>query len=323
LIELLVVIAIIAVLIALLLPAVQAAREASRRMACANNLKQLGIAMHNYHDAIGTFPIGRMGINRPPGDPGYVTTGDLTGLANRRTWAYSILPYLEQNAVFQSMNFSLPFNDVRQQTVLYTTIPGFSCPSDGNAGHIDQYNTDGSVASDARHYASYMVNFGNSHYRQAQYDPFSGPLPPQVSFLGAPFALDSSFGVQSITDGTTNTLLMSEVICPQGRGINYDHRGDVFNDDGCCAQFETYTPPNSPIPDQETSTSYCIYPYLNNPPCIANNRQFNAARSYHPGGVNAIMVDGSVRFAKNSVKYITWRALGSSRGGEVVSADSY
>src|ERR1700689_3490112 len=93
LIELLVVIAIIAVLIALLLPAVQAAREAARRIQCVNNLKQLGLAMHNYAGSLGSFPIGRQGINRPPGDPGYL--GDPTGSNHRRSWALLLLPYFE------------------------------------------------------------------------------------------------------------------------------------------------------------------------------------------------------------------------------------
>src|SRR6201990_2648706 len=107
LIELLVVIAIIAALIALLLPAVQAAREAARRMQCANNLKQLGLAMHNYHQAIGTFPIGALGVRSPNK---YASVGDATGSINRRTWAFMILPFIEQSAMYGAVNFSLPFN---------------------------------------------------------------------------------------------------------------------------------------------------------------------------------------------------------------------
>src|SRR5258708_28935216 len=107
LIELLVVIAIIAVLIALLLPAVQSAREAARRIQCTNNLKQLGLAMHNYHETVNSFPIGVLGIRSPNL---YAKAGDPTGAINRRTWAFMVLPYLEQGPLFQSVNFSLPFN---------------------------------------------------------------------------------------------------------------------------------------------------------------------------------------------------------------------
>ena len=108
LIELLVVIAIIAVLIALLLPAVQAAREAARRSQCVNNLKQLGLAMHNYHQVNGTFPIGRMGIGY-----GYGNNVD-----QRRTWAFSVLPFFEQAQAFNAINFSLPFYDSTNTTII-------------------------------------------------------------------------------------------------------------------------------------------------------------------------------------------------------------
>jgi prepilin-type processing-associated H-X9-DG protein len=104
-----------------------------------------------------------------------------------------------------------------------------------------------------------------------------------------------------------------------------DHRGDIFNDDYNCGMFMTYTPPNSTFPDWMYST-YCQYPYQQNPPCktsAPSYQFFNAARSRHPGGVNALMGDGSVKFAKNSINYHTWRALGSSQGGEVISADAY
>ena len=125
LIELLVVIAIIAVLIALLLPAVQAAREAARRASCINNLKQLGISMHNYHQALGTFPIGRQGINGPPGYTGY--PGDPTGgTRHRRTWAFLILPYIELGATANAVNFCVNYNDQINKTVCSTFVSVFT-----------------------------------------------------------------------------------------------------------------------------------------------------------------------------------------------------
>lgn len=325
LIELLVVIAIIAVLIALLLPAVQAAREAARRTQCVNNLKQLGLAMHNYVDTIGTFPIGAMGIRSPTL---YASVGDPTGSINRRTWAFMILPYLEKGALFQAINFSLPYNPptgAANNTVSECLIPGFSCPSDPTADQIDQNN---------RREGNYVVNWGNMNWSQdlsATYNPFAGPLIPgeKVPFLGAPFGIDKSYGIQSLIDGTSNTLLMAEVIIGATQPTNmYEHRGDVLNDDYNCAMFNGYTPPNSTFPDWISSVSYCQYPYMLNPPCVktptgGGNTSFNASRSRHPGGVNALMADGSVKFAKNSVNALVWRALSSSRGSEVISADSY
>ena len=325
LIELLVVIAIIAVLIALLLPAVQSAREAARRIQCVNNLKQLGLAMANYHDSLGTFPIGRQGINRPVGDPGYL--GDPTGSNHRRSWALLVLPYFEQGNLYNAVNFSGSYNNQENLTVIDNGIGLFMCPSDPN---VDSNRLGGL----AQRSANYMVNWGNATYYQSSYDnPYTGPL-NTVVFGGAPFTLDKSFGIQSITDGTSNTLLMSEVIAcvPSGTATaNEDHRGMIFNDDMDCAMFMGYTPPNSQIPD--LVPGYCQYPYLNNPPCTSPYPNgsavpvgvsgFNAARSYHSGGVNAGFADGSVRFAKNSVNPTTWQGLSTTQGGEVISSDSY
>jgi prepilin-type N-terminal cleavage/methylation domain-containing protein/prepilin-type processing-associated H-X9-DG protein len=323
LIELLVVIAIIAVLIALLLPAVQSAREAARRISCTNNLKQLGLAMHNYHQAVGTFPIGAMGIRSPTH---YPLVGDPTGLINRRTWAFMILPYIEKGPIFQAINFSLPFNPptgAANNTVSETLIPGFSCPDDPTFNQIDQNN---------RREGNYVVNWGNSNWNQdlsTTYNPFAGnPLMPgnAVAFLGAPFTMDKAYGVQNIPDGTSNTLLMAEVIIGATEGAKgYEHRGDIYNDDYNCAMFMAYTPPNSTVPDWIAS-GYCHYPYLTNPPCINTSKApnaYNASRSYHPGGVNALLADGSVKFFKNSISYSVWRGLSTTAGGEVVSADSY
>jgi prepilin-type N-terminal cleavage/methylation domain-containing protein len=314
LIELLVVIAIIGVLIALLLPAVQAARAAARRIQCTNNLKQLGLAMHNYHQAIGTFPIGRTGIRRPAGDPGY--PGDVNGANHRRTWAWMVLPYIEQGNLYQAVNFSLPFNHSSQTTALRVLAASYVCPSDPNMVLLDT----GGFPS---YKANYMANWGNMHFDQAAANnPYNGPVPPKpVPFLGAPFGLDYSYGVQDISDGTSNTLLMSEVIISRFNGTAQDHRGDVFNDDWNCTMFMAYTTPNSKLPDQVTT--YCVYPFLSNPPCNKSSPAYNAARSYHAGGVNALVSDGSVKFFKETINGSTWRALASTSGGEVISSDGY
>jgi prepilin-type N-terminal cleavage/methylation domain-containing protein/prepilin-type processing-associated H-X9-DG protein len=319
LIELLVVIAIIAVLIALLLPAVQAAREAARRSQCTNNLKQLGLAMHNYHDSASSFPIGAMGV-RSLIAGGRYPDGTPVGNA-RRTWLPMLLPYIEQGVVANSYNFSQIFNSYLNTTAELTQISVLSCPSDPNQGSIEN--------SPPRYQHNYVVNWGNTTWQQnmtTTYNPTVGIYPPgttnSVPFLGAPFTMDKSFGIQSITDGTSNTLLMAEVkIGADITGGIQDHRGDIWNDDWMCAMFTAFTPPNVSFSDYLGND--CNYPYQNNPPCIVQVPYFIAARSYHPGGVNALMADGHVQFFKNTIAYTTWRMLGSSQGGEVLSSDSY
>ena len=330
LIELLVVIAIIAVLIALLLPAVQSAREAARRAQCVNNLKQLGLAMHNYHDQMGTFPIGRMGS-------GYNYAPQRN---QRRTWAFSIMPYFEQTAVFNAINFSWQFFEAPNRTAIRFSFAVFQCPSDTPAlQETDQ--------PWARSKGNYVVNWGNTHFWQDEPNrgaqggnpyvggpalggPINAPVPGgPVLFGGAPFRGNLSIGINAITDGTSNTLLVGEVIQGQNRtgGYapgNYDHRGDIFNDGGMCLMFMAYTTPNSRIPDQMgTNAAFCGDPALRNPPCITGNFPgFAAARSRHPGGVNATMADGSVRFFKDTVNLFIWRALSTTQGAEVISADA-
>ncbi len=321
LIELLVVIAIIAVLIALLLPAVQAAREAARRAQCINNLKQPGLAMHNYNNTIGTFPIGLMGFRSPTyAASGFYPAGTAVGHA-RRTWAWLILPYLEQGTLANAINYSLEFNNHVHDTAVRIIPATFMCPSDPNMGFVD-------VGSYPVRKVNYMANWGNTQYFQGDSgDPMS-PKPPfvpgdagGVRFLGAPFGIDKSYGVQTITDGTSNTLLMSEVKVGLPKGTSQDHRGDVFNDDYNGCMFNGYAPPNTTYPDN--SNGGCQYPWQTNPPCTNNTPTFTLTRSYHAGGVNAGMADGSVKFFKDSTNYITWRGLSTSQGGEALSADSY
>jgi prepilin-type N-terminal cleavage/methylation domain-containing protein/prepilin-type processing-associated H-X9-DG protein len=312
LIELLVVIAIIAVLIALLLPAVQSAREAARRSQCVNNLKQLGLAIANYHDTNGSLPIGAQnGTN----------CGNPNG-CKRRTWATSILPFIEQSALYNATNVQTDFYQAQNTTVMLTEVNVYNCPSDPGNTNVEP---GGDVNGFNRVKGNYLVNWGNASYQQdTGNNPVTTPVVPgststSVSFLSSPFTFNKVFGLNAMLDGTSNTLAFSETVNPYANGSNPDHRGDIYNDDYNCPGFETYTPPNAGIADQ--MNGYCIFPYQSNPPCNTSSPYFNAARSYHSGGVNGGMCDGSVRFFKNSINVNAWRALSTMKAGEVISAD--
>ncbi|WP_435021213.1 DUF1559 domain-containing protein [Tundrisphaera sp. TA3] len=309
LIELLVVIAIIAVLIALLLPAVQAAREAARRSQCINNLKQIGLAMLNYENSVGTLP------------PGVV------GCCNG-TWQSFILPYLEQGGLYNAYNYSNPrYSDVANTTVTWSFIGALLCPSDSpsrptstalgaaNNGKITAHN--------------YVANFGQNDIDQL-------PVLNGVAFAGSPFSFIARYSnanhvdsvnkgrvtrLADITDGLSNTMMNSEVVVGKGA----DLRGVTWWTDA--ATFTTHLAPNSPLPDQMYSASACAYPANANTPCLANTvanaPTMTGARSRHPGGVNSVFCDGSVKFMKNTINLNTWRALSSTQGGEIISADAY
>ncbi len=320
LIELLVVIAIIAVLIALLLPAVQSAREAARRAQCTNNLKQLGLAMHNYHDSMGCFPMS-MGFDSP--GFGYPEPVSYSGLS-------MLLPYMEQSVVFNTINYSIHRGDPGNITAKATVVSSFLCPSDPQQGNLPP----GQAGE------NYHPNSGNTiDYVHDISDPwnFNTSLPP---FNGVFYPL-SWTRVAAITDGTSNTAAFSEM------GL-----GDMSNAIATekTDQFWTQTWPTTPalaitqcqgfpaadlsyqglstdgVPWLEGSTS-AMYNHVNTPnkrSCVfPPGRIMNTANSYHPGGVNLSMCDGSVRFVKDSVSLVTWNALGSRNGGEVISADSY
>lgn len=309
LIELLVVIAIIAVLIALLLPAVQAAREAARRSQCVNNLKQLGLAFHNYVSSNNTLPAGHY-------DCCY------------GTWMIAVLPGLEQQSLYNSWNFpsstysvAMSYATVYQTTVTTTRINSLTCPSDTPNAPI----TGGGKGVTSH---SYAVNYGQTTFTQAL--TYNG-----VADVGAPFVNVSStvpstslaqpanhcYSFADIRDGLSTTMLAAEVIMGQGS----DLRGFTWWADA--SGFETYLTPNSTQPDVIYSTSYCQSGYLQNPLCVAPTTatllEVYASRSRHPGGVNVLMGDGSVRFEKNSINPITWLAISSTQGGEVVDANSY
>jgi prepilin-type N-terminal cleavage/methylation domain-containing protein len=315
LIELLVVIAIIAVLTALLLPAVQAGREAARRAQCCGNLKQISMAMHLYHEVYSVLPPGKKGC--------------CWG-----TWLVYVLPYLEQRVLYNAWNscginaagapadfdVDLRYFGASNRTVTSTRLGVYLCPSDQTNAPITAMMNGINYSCTSQNYAG---NFGNSIVKQTDFQ--------DIRFGGAPFVDIGSpegdfdqpgrptVGFSSFLDGLSFTLLGSEVIVGQGQ----DLRG--FSWWGDAATFETFVTPNSSFPDVLFSPFYCIN-QPPNPPCTSATTalpDMYAARSHHPGGVNAAMGDASVRFIKNSINVRTWRAISTTRGSEAVSADAY
>jgi prepilin-type N-terminal cleavage/methylation domain-containing protein/prepilin-type processing-associated H-X9-DG protein len=343
LIELLVVIAIIAILIGLLLPAVQKIREAAARMSCSNNLHQLGLAMHNYHDANNKFP------------PGVGHYGCCWG-----TWAMSILPYVEQDNMWK-LYVNYDGSDIIGTPAGNTTgwrygagtnpagvtsqrLKVYTCPSDTPSAPLSVSATGGSFNLTAHNYG---VNYGNTN--------FYGTTISGVAFGGAPFraypsgwlsdsGMQAYYGwaqpdsdkhakyqqwgaagqpqatIPAISDGTSNTLMMAEVI--QGQGG--DLRGFIWW--GNSSGFTTFNLPNSNAPDELTG-GVCNAS-ATRAPCVALNSQsfpkMTAARSWHSGGgVNAAFCDGHVAWVTNNISIATWRALGTSQGGEVIDSNSF
>ena len=291
LIELLVVIAIIAILVALLLPAVQQAREAARRAQCRNNLKQWGLAFHNYHDNFTSLP-----------------AGAITSL--RHTFVPSLWPYLEQVALSQVYSYSAPYfspPNTNSNNLTGPTgykLPIYSCPSDPGATIWtgDQYY---------RSLGNYVVCFGN------------GNATTSWTTTMAPFGFTNGNGTTpvwlnfaSFTDGLSNTLLMAEVV----RGnVTTENRGDIFNDDQNYAGsfFMTTNTPQSSIADILGTCVPTANPTYS--PCTVGTPGLISARSYHAGGVNTLMADGSVRFFSANVNLTSWQALGTASGNETAN----
>jgi prepilin-type N-terminal cleavage/methylation domain-containing protein/prepilin-type processing-associated H-X9-DG protein len=328
LIELLVVIAIIAVLIALLLPAVQAAREAARRIQCTNNLKQLGLAMHNYQSAINTLPYGMK--------------GDAWG-----TWLNCVLPYVEQQNLFNAWNAygnnsgcatcvdgPLRYSGECNITVTGSRVSAFYCPSDGN----NLATTGITVLGVPVTSQNYVVNFGNTDMEQMTMNgvpfmgaPFTDIGSPLTDIAGGNYQQRQADGTQmttypfaAIQDGLSNTMMVSEEIVASSALSNglLDLRG--FSWIGPSALYTALIGPNSTLPDVAWPGDCITIPFQQNPPCTsADLIWYFGARSRHPGGVNVTMCDGSVRFIKNSINLTTWSAISTTQGNEIVSSDAY
>jgi prepilin-type N-terminal cleavage/methylation domain-containing protein/prepilin-type processing-associated H-X9-DG protein len=312
LIELLVVIAIIAVLIALLLPAVQSAREAARRIQCTNNEKQIGLALHNYATANNVLPAAEM---------------QFLGLPNGSNFSAmsQILPFMEQSTIYNAINFSLFDTDPSNSTAMVSSINGLICPS-------DTYNPTPLYGAQT----NYMADMGSGIVWQSSLFAPNTSLPmPSGVFYG-----NSATRFAEITDGLSNTGFYSERIVGDGTTGIISPIADVFFDPGApltpddamaqCLALNIYNPANQipmimgvPWIDGQHITLHVTTPNTRSCGFFIVNRAVMPPSSKHPGGVNLLLGDGSVKFIKDTVNLQTWRALGTRNGGEVISSDSF
>jgi prepilin-type N-terminal cleavage/methylation domain-containing protein/prepilin-type processing-associated H-X9-DG protein len=317
LIELLVVIAIIAILIALLLPAVQAVRETARRAQCVNNLKQMGLALQNYHDAMGTFPMSYAARSRFIDGATDTTPG--------WGWGTMILSQLEQTSVYNAVNFVLPVEGTQNSTVVLSIISTYLCPSDpmpgGPFGVTDKAGNVLALIGPT----SYAACVGNDLT-----DSTTG-LNNDGLGNGVMFR-NSGIRIAGITDGTSQTITIGE----RAWSINSGPWAGVVTN-GVIRRG-----PANPCP--ATGALYYLAATLVQAHCNVLNTDtdpdggLDDYSSRHPGGANVVFADGSVHFLKSvlrnsgqrpdgstiySPSSLVLQALGTRAGGEVVSADSY
>ncbi|MDB4637480.1 MAG: DUF1559 domain-containing protein [Planctomycetaceae bacterium] len=318
LIELLVVIAIIAVLVALLLPAVQQAREAARRSSCKNNLKQLGLAMHNYHDVFTIFPYGHR------------TEGPAGSQHRRDNWFQQILPYIDQAPRYNYYEGYQSVNAYQNEYIHRITdmgvvgaVPGQSCPSDPNSP--GRGGNGGTTAFQG----SYAVCGGAG--QTVVIDPATSIITvtnrniPNTRAGTGLFYINSSTGFRDCVDGSSNTLLFSE-------GINRSNTTRAWGELGGhwggaphgAFGFSVAEVPNTPVPDRNYSCKATLTPGApNGAPCEDRNvggGRWSFARSYHIGGVQATLADGSVRFLSDNIDRQTYLKLGMLKDGQTVGA---
>lgn len=325
LIELLVVIAIIAILIGLLLPAVQKVRSAAARTQCSNSLKQIGLALHNYHGDYNKFPVGTF---EPVGASGEAAYSNL-----RACWFQTILPYVEQGNLYSqcwpyiATRGNYAFNAPGNTTI----VKSFVCPSDPNGGKTGNPGgimTDGDGVHDTVSncfFGNYVLCAGSNQY----FGNYSGSwttLQGDGTNLNGMFYALSQTNVATVTDGLSSTVMGSEILVVPTTATNVDWRGQYWDAYLLNVVFSTFLPPN-------TTTGDTMYNCIPAPlaPCTSTGEDSIGSftltnlvmysRSAHSGGINAVMADGSVRFVGNSISPATWQSLGTRAGGDIPGSD--
>ena len=317
LVELLVVIAIIGILVALLLPAIQAAREAARRSQCTNNLKQLGVALQNYHDVHKELPVGNHSCCWGTWQMSILPFIEEQQLADMYTW----LPKVINNQPVEFFDYGYTYDTedttksppIRNLEVVKTRIATLTCPSDQAQTTTGENGITAGIT-----FHNYAANYGNTNHIGLDY--LLPNSPDYVKYTGSPFiGYDSvpkdqrTVKFKQITDGLSKTLGFAETV----QGQEGDLRG--FTWWGWSAGFETFVTPNASDPDKMQQSVYCN-PLEPNPPCTGQSvkDRFRAgARSRHPGGVNVALCDGSVQFVVDDVDLTVWRAASTTQGDEV------
>jgi len=300
LIELLVVIAIIGVLVGLLLPAVQTAREAARRSNCQNNMKQIALGLLNYHESQGAFPFATI-CNINGAAPGY-------GGGARQSWFHLLLPYVEEKPLYDKIK---PRIDAQQfpggWPEATTIVSSFMCPSDPQNPKVSQQGFHG----------NYVPCNGSSH---------TGSGSGQTNGMFYP---RSATQMRDITDGSSKTVMLGEIrlqadaVAASGAGNvvcggTHDLRGRYHNTYHGNAAFTTLRSPNTPVGDR---AQYCNgTPDVPCRACASSNLEMHA-RSWHPGGVEVGMADGSVRFVSDGIEATVFQEVGTRAGGEVASLE--